>query len=108
MTEPANALSITVPGAPFLPKDVLMALYRITGRSTVELRHAVAGGEPVYRAALFGSDHLDGVPRLEKALAYLDMLGVPVLVHAWVDGEREEISREAMRGILEGAGDTHA
>lgn len=108
MTEPQNALSITVPGAPFLPKDVLLALYRITGSSTVELRHAVADGEPVYRAALFGNDHLDVVPRLEKAVAYLDTLGVPLVVHEWVDGEREEISRETMRGILEGAGDAYA
>jgi hypothetical protein len=108
MTEPQNALSITVPGAPFLPKEVLMALYRITGRSTVELRHAVADGEPVFRAALFGNDHLDVVPRLEKAVAYLDSLGVPLVVHEWIDGEREEISREVMRGIIEGSDGAYA
>lgn len=108
MTEPQNALSITVPGAPFLPKDVLMALYRITGRSTVELRRAVADGQPVYRAALFGNDHVDVVPRLEKALAYLDTRGVPIVVHEWIDGEHEEISREVMHAIIEGSDGAYA
>lgn len=108
MTDADNALSITLPGAPDLPGEVYAALYRITGRSTVELRRAVQGGAPVYSAALFGNDHLAVVPRLEKTAAYLDGLGLPFVVHEWVDGAPDEITRETMRNILEGTDGQYA
>ncbi|MGB4778157.1 hypothetical protein [Microbacterium sp.] len=98
---PDYAISITLDGAPDLPSAVLQALYRITGRSTVELRDSIRRREPVYTAALFGNDHIDVVPRLEKVAAYLGELGLPFTLHEVVDGERGEITAEVMRSILE-------
>ncbi len=103
MITPDNALSLTIAGTPDFGSEVLKALYRITGRSTVELRRAISQGEPVYVAGLFGNDHIQVVPRLEKTAAYLDALGIPFAIHEWVDGEREEISRDVMRQIIESA-----
>ena len=100
---PDNALSVTLNDTPDLPSAVLQALYRITGRSSGELRRSILAHEPVYTAALFGNDHIDVVPRLEKTIAYLDELGLPLTLHEWVDGERDEVSRETLRGILEGS-----
>lgn len=104
MTATPLSLSITIAGSPDLLGEVYAALYRITGRSTVEMRHAVRDGQPIYRAALFGNDHLEVVPRLEKAAAHLDALGIPFVVHEWDDGGHEQISRETMREILEADG----
>lgn len=98
-----NALSVTLNDTPDLPSAVLQALYRITGRSSGELRRSILAGEPVYTAALFSNDHIDVVPRLEKTIAYLDELGLPFTLHAHLDGERDEVSRETLRSILEGA-----
>lgn len=103
MTTPDDALSLTIIGTPDFGSEVLKALYRITGRSTVELRRAIRGGKPVYTAALFGNDHIQVVPRLEKTVELLERLGVPFTVHEWVDGEREQISIEVMRQIIESA-----
>lgn len=101
MTAPEYALSLIVEGTPDFPSEVLKALYRITGRSSVELRNSLRAGEPVYTAALFGNDHIDVVPRLEKTVAYLDEIGVPFVIEKWADGEREQISREVMGEIIE-------
>ena len=101
MTTPQNALSLTIVDTPDFGSEVLKSLYRITGRSTVELRRAIRAGEPVYTAALFGNDHIEVVPRLEKTAEYLDALGIPFTVHEWIDGERDEIPVEVMRQIIE-------
>ncbi|MFT4215367.1 MAG: hypothetical protein QM622_11410 [Microbacterium sp.] len=98
---PDYALSLTLDGTPDLPGAVLQGLYRITGRSSVELRRSIQSGEPVYTASLFGSDHLAVVPRLEKTAAYLAELGLPVTVHEHVDRERGEITVATMREILD-------
>jgi len=98
---PQNSLSLTLVGTPDFGSDVLQSLYRLTGRSTVELRRAIRDGQPVYTAALFGSEHIRVVPRLEKTVDYLQGLGVPFTVHEWADGERDEISLEVMREIIE-------
>jgi hypothetical protein len=103
MTAPENALSLTIVGTPDFAGDVLKALYRITGRSTVELRGSIRAGEPVYTAALFGNDHIEVVPRLEKTAAYLDEIGVPFVVEEWTDGQRDVISRDVMRQIIDAA-----
>lgn len=105
MTDTQNALSLTLEGTPDLPSEPLKALYRLTGRSTVELRRSILAGEPVYAAALFGADHIQVVPRLEKVVDYLTGLGLPFVVHEWVDGEREEIPVETMREIIDVADD---
>ncbi|TQJ31495.1 hypothetical protein [Microbacterium sp. SLBN-146] len=103
MTAPQNALSLTIAGTPDFGSVVLQSLYRITRRSTPELRRSIRSGEPVYTATLFGNEHIDVVPRLEKTAAYLEEIGVPFVIHEWVDGEREEISIELMREIIESA-----
>lgn len=97
-----NALSIVLDGTPDLPSAILQALYRITGRSTVELRRDILAGEAVYTAPLFGTDHIDVVPRLEKTIAYLTDVGAPFRIVEWVDGVSDEISADTMRDILEG------
>lgn len=101
MPSPDTALSLTIDGAPDLGSGVLQALYRLTGRSSVELRHAIRAGEPVCTAALFGSDHIEVVPRLQRTLDYLDRLGLPCTIHEWTAGVRAPISREVMREIIE-------
>jgi hypothetical protein len=103
VTATQNALSLTITGTPDFPSEVLKSLYRLTGRSTVELRRAIRAGEPVYSAALFGTDHLDVVPRLEKTVDYLVGLKVPFTIHEWIDGTRDPISIETMREIIEAA-----
>lgn len=96
------SVSVTLTGAPHLPTDTLQALYRITGRSTVELREAIVGGRPVYTASLFGRDHLDVVPRLEKTIGYLDAQGIGFSLTESDDGEDAVIDRATLREMLEG------
>lgn len=102
MNEPTTALSVSIEGTPDLPGEVVKALYRTTGRSTVELRRAIAVEEPVFVADLFGPDHIDVVPRLEKTIALLDQLGVPVTIHELTDGRSDRISLQTMREIIDG------
>lgn len=103
MSAPENAISLTIVDRSDFGSEVLKSLYRLTGRSTGELRRAIHEGAPVYTAALFGNDHINVVPRLERTAAYLDSLGVPFTVDEWVDGERDQISVETMRAIIESA-----
>ncbi|MEV8273371.1 hypothetical protein [Microbacterium sp. NPDC077184] len=100
---PHNAIDLTLDGTPDFPSVVLQALYRITRRSTPELRRAIRAGEPIFTAPLFGNDHIEVVPRLEKTVDYLDGLGIPFTLHEWVDGTREEITVPLMREIIEAA-----
>ena len=96
-----DAISIEITGRPDFPSAILQALYRITGRSTVELRRSILNGEPVYTATLFGPAHIDVVPRLEKTIAYLTELGQPFTLHEDADGGRTEISLSTLREMLE-------
>jgi len=95
-----DALSLTLVERPDLPSAILQALYRITGRSTVELRRSIAAGEPVYTAGLFGGDHIVVVPRLEKTASFLAEHGLAFTITEWADGTAEEITPETMRAIL--------
>ncbi len=99
---PDTAISLTLDGTPDLPSAILQALYRITGRSTVELRRSIQHRQPVFIAALFDNDHIDTVPRLEKVLTYLTEIGLTLTVHEHVDGTAEEISLVTLQEILEG------
>jgi len=99
-----DALSLTLVERPDLPSAVLQALYRITGRSSVELRRAIAAGEPVYTAGLFGHDHIEVVPRLEKTASFLTEHGLAFTISEWVDGAAEAITPETMRAILHADG----
>lgn len=103
MPAPENALSLTIVDPSGVTPDALKQLYRITGRSSVELRDAILAGTPVYSAPLFGNDHIQVVPRLERTAALLDELGIRYTVHEWAEGEVEEISVELMRQIIESA-----
>ncbi|WP_433719149.1 hypothetical protein [Microbacterium laevaniformans] len=103
---PDDAISLTLDGTPDLPSAILQTLHRLTGRSTVEMRLCIQRHEPLFTAALFGPDHIDVVPRLEKTIAYLDELGLPFALHAQFDGERDDIDRATLRSILEGDGGT--
>jgi len=100
-----TALSLTLDDAPDLPSAILQALYRITGRSTVELRRSILAGDPVYAAELFGPAHIDVVPRLEKTIAYVTDLGLPFTLHESTDGERTAITLATVREILDAAPD---
>lgn len=100
MSEPTVSMSIALDGVTVLSPATLQALYRINGRSTVEMRRAAASGEPIYACTLFGADHIDAVPRLEKTAAFLIEQGVPFRVYESVDGERTEISLEVLQSIL--------
>ena len=95
------SVSLTLEGTPDLPSTTLQALYRITGRSTVELREAIAGGHPVYTASLFGREHLGVVPRLERTIAYLDEHGLGFTLSESADGADAAIDRATLREILE-------
>jgi hypothetical protein len=103
MSTADSALSITIDGTPDLPGEVLGALYRITGRSRDELRRSILAGEPVYSADLFGPDHHEVAPRLEKACDYLAGLGLGMIAHERVDGQTDEITLDTMREILAAA-----
>jgi hypothetical protein len=96
-----TAISITLVGTPDLPSGPLQALYRITGRSTVELREAIRGGRPVYTASLFGPAHITVAPRLEKTIAYLTEAGLAFTLTEAVDGEDAPIDLATLREILE-------
>lgn len=100
---PDIAISLTLAGTPDLPSAILQALYRITGRSTVELRRSIQQRDPFFTAALFGTDHIDAVPRLEKAIAYLTEHGLAFTVEEHEDGVRTPIDLETLRQILEGS-----
>ncbi|MCR2828546.1 hypothetical protein [Microbacterium sp. zg.Y909] len=100
MTESPVSISLTLDGVTELSSQTLQALYRINGRSTVEMRRAAASAEPLYTCKLFGSDHIHVAPRLEKTAAFLLEHGIPFRVHELADGERTEISLEVMQSIL--------
>jgi len=100
MSDSPVSMSITLDGVTDLSPAALQALYRINGRSTVEMRRAAASGEPIYTCALFGSDHIHVAPRLERTAAFLLDQGVPFRVDEIADGERAEISLEVMQSIL--------
>lgn len=99
-----TAISVTLDGSPDLPSAPLQALYRITGRSTVELREAIRRGRPVYTASLFGPAHITVVPRLEKTIAYLTEAGLPFALTESADGEDAPIDLATLHEILEAPG----
>ncbi len=96
-----TAISVTLDGTPDLPSAPLQALYRITGRSTVELREAIRGAKPVYTASLFGAAHITVVPRLEKTIVYLTESGLPFALTETVDGVDAPLDLATLREILE-------
>ena len=99
------SISLTLDGAPDLPSAPLQALYRITDRSTPELRRAILAGEPLYTAALLGREHITAVPRLEKTIAFLTEHGLAFTLTEHDDDGDTAIDLATLREILEpGAG----
>lgn len=97
------SLAIFIDGAPHLAPTLLKELYAITGRSSVALRAAILAGEVVYSAELFGNDHVEVAPRLEKTAAFCERHGLTFRVEETYEGETEQIDVEVMRNILEAA-----
>lgn len=99
------SISLTLDGAPDLPSAPLQALYRITGRSTPELRRSILAGEPLFTAALFGREHITAAPRLEKTIAFLTEHDLGFSLTETSDGVHTPIDLATLREILEpGAG----
>lgn len=100
MTPPDVCVLLTLAPQTSLTADLLQALYRITGRSTVELRRAAERGDALYTAELFGSAHVDQAPRLEKTIDLLGMHAIPFRLVERVGQDAEEISLDTLRAIL--------
>lgn len=95
------SIAIFIEGSPQLPPPLLKELYGITGRSTVELSSAMIAGRNVYAAELFGNDHVEVAPRLEKTAAFCERNGLSFRVEEVYEGETSRIDAAAMRDILE-------
>lgn len=97
-------ISIIVTDSPDLPGAELQTLYRLTGRSTPDLRDAIRDGSPLYTAALFGAAHLTDAPRLEKTIEYLLAAGIPFrLEEAGADAEVPLATLDEILGGAESA-----
>lgn len=97
------SLAIFLDGTPPLTADQLTELYRITGRARVELRNAISAGAPLYSAELFGNDHIDVAPRLEKTVDFCLRHDLAFRIEETYDGETETIPLEVMRSVLDAA-----
>lgn len=100
----AHTVSLTLDGTPDLVSAMLQSLYRITGRSTVELRRAILAGQPLYTASLFGPEHISVVPRLEATIAFLTDIGLGFTLSESFNGADAPIDRDTLREILEAPG----
>lgn len=98
------SIAIIIEGGPHLLPPLLRELYGITGRSSVDLSSAVRAGTDVYAAELFGNDHVEVAPRLEKTVAFCERNGLMFRVEETYEGETSGIDVATMRSILETAG----
>lgn len=97
------SIAIIIEGSPHLPPPLLKELYGITGRSSVELSTAVLAGQDVYAAELFGNDHVEVAPRLERTVGFCERNRLMFRVEETFDGETAQIDLATMRSILEAA-----
>lgn len=95
------SIAIIIEGSPHLPPPLLKELYGITGRSSVELSSAINTGKDVYAAELFGNDHVEVAPRLEKTAGFCERNGLKFRVEETYEGEISQIDVGTMRSILE-------
>lgn len=95
------SIAIIIEGRPHLAPPLLKELYRITGRSSVELSAAILAGHDVYAARLFGNDHFKVAPRLEKAAEFCARNDLAFRIEETYDGETALIDLATMRSILE-------
>ena len=99
------SIAIIIEGHPRLAPPLLRELYGITRRSSVELSSAILDGVDVYSAELFGNDHFEVAPRLEKTVEFCERNSLGFRVEETYDGETAEIDLATMRSILEAAED---
>lgn len=97
------SLAIIIEGSPHLSPQQLKELYRITGRSSGELSAAIHAGGDVYAAELFGNDHVEVAPRLEKTAGFCERNGLVFRVEETYEGDTGQIDLATMRNILETA-----
>lgn len=71
----------------------------------MELTAAVTAGGDVYAAELFGNDHFDVAPRLEKVVRLCDREHLRYRIEETYEGEPTRIDASTMRNILEAASD---
>lgn len=98
------SIAIIITGSAHLPPAMLKELYGITGRSSVELHSAIVAGANVYAAELFGNDHVEVAPRLEKTVDFCERNALAFRVEETYAGETAQIDVVTMRSILEAAG----
>lgn len=100
-------ISLIVTGSPSATGAQLQNLYRLIGRSTPELRDALANETPLYTASLFGREHIVEAPRLEKAIALATEAGwgFRLTEREGENGEDAEISLATLDEILTGPHD---
>lgn len=101
----SSSIAIIIEGRPHLAPPLLRELYGITRRSSVELSAAIVAGDDVYAAGLFGKDHVEVAPRLEKTAAFCARNGLAFRIEETYDGETAQIDLATMRSILEAAED---
>lgn len=97
------SIAIIIEDRPRLAPPLLKELYGITGRSSVELSSAILAGGDVYAAELFGNDHVQVAPRLEKTAAFCERHGLVFRIEETYDGETSQIDLATMRSILDAA-----
>jgi hypothetical protein len=95
------SIAIIIEGRPRLAPLLLRELYGITGRSSGELSSAILAGDAVYSADLFGNDHVDVAPRLEKTVSFCERNDLGFRIEETYDGETARIDLATMRSILE-------
>lgn len=95
------SIAIILESSPHLPPPLLKELYRITGRSSTELSSAILAGANVYAAELFGNDHVEVAPRLEKTVGFCERNGLNFHVEETYEGVTSRIDLATMRSILE-------
>ncbi|MGV2983646.1 hypothetical protein ACNPNP_08030 [Microbacterium sp. AGC85] len=101
------SIAIFIEGRPPLAPPLLKELYGITRRSSVELAAAIDAGRDVYAAGLFGNDHVDVVPRLEKTAEFCVRNDLAFRIEETYGGEISQIDLSTLRSILEAAGEHH-
>lgn len=95
------SIAIVIEGRPHLAPPLLKELYDITRRSSVELSTAILAGDDVYAASLFGNDHVEVAPRLERTAAFCARNDLAFRIEETYDGETEQIDLATLRSILE-------
>lgn len=101
------SIVIFIEGRPPLSPALLKELYGITRRSSAELASAIDAGRDVYAAGLFGNDHVEVAPRLEKTAEFCVRNDLEFRIEETYGGEISQIDLSTLRSILEAAAENH-